>query len=97
MASKVKPSFGISILPDDVIHTNISVSKDDYNSARIVAKMGDKEYVSVSCEWQGKTIPGFVMDLMAFMKGNGIEKSGVWPGKEAAYTEYTESDDLEVD
>jgi hypothetical protein len=88
MASKINTGFGINILPDEVIHTNITVSKDDYNSARLVARRGDKEYLVVSCEWQGKVIPSFAMDLMAFMKSNNVEKSGIWPGKEKAYAEF---------
>lgn len=92
MASKVNNGFGITVLPDEVVHTNISVSKDDYNSARLVAKRGEKEYLVISCEWQGKTIPGFAMDLMAFMKTNNVEKSGIWPGQEKAYAEFLDEE-----
>lgn len=97
MASKTNSDFSISIKPDEVMHTNISISKDDYNSARMVAKKGEKEYLVVSCEWQGKVIPGFAMDLMGFMKSNNVEKSGIWPGKEEAYKEFSKEEKTEED
>ena len=70
MASK---DMKISISPDQVVFTNISRSKDGYNSARIVAKMNEKEYMSVSYEWEGNTIPDFAMNLMGFMQANELE------------------------
>ena len=78
----------IDIKSEDVMYTNISTSKDGYNSARVVIKTGDSEYMSVSCEWEGEKIPGFAMDLMGFMKNSGTEKSGVWEGQEEAYAEF---------
>lgn len=63
----------ISIGADQVMYSNISKSKDGYNSARVVAKMNEKEYMSVSYEWEGKTIPDFAMNLMSFMQANELE------------------------
>ena len=71
MANKKKMS--ISIDPDQVMYTNISKSKDGYNSARVVVKVGDKEYMSVSYEWEGDSIPDFAMSLMSFMQANAID------------------------
>jgi DNA-directed RNA polymerase subunit RPC12/RpoP len=87
MASK--KDFSVSVGADSVVFTNISASKDGYSSARMVAKMGDNEYMSISYEWEGSGIPSFAMDLMSFMKNAGVEKSGVWEGKEDAYEEYS--------
>jgi DNA-directed RNA polymerase subunit RPC12/RpoP len=81
--------FSVSVKPDEVMYTNISTSKDGYNSARIVIKKGDSEYMSISYEWEGNSIPGFAMDLMGFMKNNNKETSGVWEGHEEAYEEYS--------
>ena len=81
--------FNINVTPDEVMYTNISTSKDGYNSARMVVKRGDNEYMSVSYEWEGNSIPGFAMDLMSFMKNNNMETSGVWEGKEEAYEDYS--------
>lgn len=78
----------VKVAPDKVMYTNISTSKDGYNSARIVVKADDKEYMSISYEWEGNTVPGFAMDLMEFMKSGGMETSGVWPDQEEAYEEY---------
>jgi len=88
MAKKAK-DFNVSVMPDEVMYTNISTSKDGYNSARMVIKKGDKEYMSISYEWEGGTIPSFAMDLMGFMKNSGQETSGVWEGQEEAYEEFS--------
>ena len=87
-----KKDFTLKIKAEDVMYTNISTSKDGYNSARMVVKRGDKEYLSVSTEWEGDTIPSFALDLMGFMKANKVEVSGIWEGKEEAYTEFVEKD-----
>lgn len=65
----------ISIGADQVMYSNISKSKDGYNSARLVAKINEKEYMSVSYEWEGKSVPDFAMNLMSFMQANEIEFS----------------------
>ena len=89
MASKKESNLVVSVNPSEVMYTNISTSKDGYNSARMVIKRGEKEYMSISCEWEGADIPGFAMDLMGFMKNNKVETSGVWPEKEEAFAEYS--------
>lgn len=90
-----KKNFSVQIAPDEVLHTSIHKSKDGYNSARIVAKRGEKEYMAVSYEWEGDYVPSFAMDLMGFMQANEVKESGMWPGKEEAYLEYAE--DMEED
>ena len=84
--------FTISIMPEEVMYTDISTSKNGYNQASIVFKKGEKEYMRVSCEWEGDMIPAFAMDLMSFMKNNNKEKSGVWEGMEEAYTKFLDRD-----
>lgn len=80
--------FSVNVDEEDVMYTSISKSKDGYNSARIVVKKGDKEYMIISYEWEQGT-PDFVMNLMGFMQANNVETSGVWPEKEEAYVEYS--------
>ena len=63
----------IKIAPDQVMFSNISKSKDGYNSARVVAKVNDNEYMSVSYEWEGNNVPDFAMNLMSFMQANAME------------------------
>lgn len=87
MANKKKMS--ISIDPEQVMYTNISKSKDGYNSARVVVKVGDKEYMSVSYEWEGDSIPDFAMNLMSFMQANKIEL-GTCDEHVSEYKEFTE-------
>ena len=85
MAAK---GLNIKIDKEEVMYTNISKSKDGYNSARVVVKRGDNEYMSISYEWEGDGVPGFAMDLMGFMKASEIEPNIVL--NEEAYTEYEE-------
>lgn len=89
MASKKSKDFSVSVMADEVMYTSINTSKDGYNSARMVIKKGDNEYMSISYEWEGSGIPGFAMDLMGFMKTNNVETSGVWEGKEELYEEFS--------
>jgi len=88
MAAKNK-GLAINIDKDEVMYTNISKSKDGYNSARIVVKRGDKEYMSISYEWEGDGVPAFAMDLMGFMQANEIEPNTVVD--EVAYADYEKS------
>ena len=90
MAKKKEKTFNVSVNPDDVMYTSINTSKNGYNSARMVIKSGDNEYMSISYEWEGKGIPGFAMDLMGFMKDNNKESSGVWEGQEDTYVAFSE-------
>lgn len=83
-------NFNVSVDPSQVMYTSINTSKDGYNSARMVVKVGDSEYMSISYEWEGNSIPGFAMDLMGFMKNNSKEVSGVWEGQEKAYVQFSE-------
>jgi len=86
MATKGK-NLNITVMPDEVMHFGLSVSKDGYKSARVIVKKGDKEYMSIGYEWEGDGIPEFVMSLMGFVKAN---KEGVDVSVEAKKEEYEE-------
>ena len=88
-----KKNFSVTITPDEVLYTSIHKSKDGYNSARIVAKRGEKEYMSITYEWEGDHIPSFAMDLMGFMQANEVAESGSWPGKEEAMSVFDKKED----
>ncbi len=88
-----KKNFSIVITPDEVLYTSIHKSKDGYNSARIVAKKGEKEYLAVTYEWEGDYVPSFAIDLMGFMQANEVKESGAWPGKEEAMAVFDEKED----
>ena len=77
------------VVPANVVFTAISKEKNGYNSARMVVKAGDKEYMHISYEWEGPGVPDFAMNLMDFMKSNNVETSGIWPGQEKAYVEFS--------
>jgi hypothetical protein len=77
------------VVPNTVVFTSISKEMNGYNSARMVVKAGDKEYMHISYEWEGTGVPDFAMNLMEFMKNNNVETSGVWPGQEKAYVEFS--------
>jgi len=86
MASK--KGMTIKISPDDVVFTSIQKSKDNYNSARMVVKVGDKAYMNVGVEWEGDTIPAMAMDMMGTLTAAEITPNEVVVGKEADYDEY---------
>jgi len=87
MASK--KNLSISIMPDEVMHFGLSVSKDGYKSARVIVKRGDKEYMSIGYEWEGEGIPEFVMSLMGFVKANQEELNASVEAKKEEYEEYS--------
>lgn len=82
--------FNVSVLPEEVMYTGISKSKDGYNSARMHIKKGDKEYMSISYEWEGDGVPDFAMNLMSFMQTEGEVIEVSKEEKAAEYTEYLE-------
>jgi hypothetical protein len=84
-----KKDFSVKISIDQIVYSNISKSGDGYSSARVVLKKGDGEYMSISYEWKDGPIPGFAMDLMAYMQSNeAAETAGVVEGREDDYKEY---------
>jgi hypothetical protein len=90
MAAKKQKNMTIDIEPAKVVYTSIQKSSG-YNSARLVVKAGDKEFLQISYDWEGNGIPDFAMQLMEFMKSNNVETSGVWPNQEAANLEYEDA------
>lgn len=87
MAKAKTKSLDFSILPEDVVYTNISKS-NDYNSARVTTKLGDKAYMSVGIEWEdGGETPDIVMDIMDTILKGGSEKAGIPEGKQIDYEE----------
>jgi hypothetical protein len=84
-------NMSINIDPTQVVYTSIMKDKSGYNSARIVVKAADKEYMQISYDWEGSGIPDFAMNLMDFMKSSNVETSGIWPGQEAAHLEYEDA------
>ena len=81
--------MSINIEPDQVVYSQISKSQDGYNSARMVVKSGEKEYMAISYEWEGEGVPDFVMGMMGFMQANHIELSSAdeWVRPEEAEEE----------
>ena len=89
MAKKKSKDFTVNVDPKSVMYTSINTSRDGYNSARMVTKVADKQYMSISFEWEGSGVPDFALDLMDFMKTNNVETSGVWEGHEESYEEFS--------
>lgn len=65
-----KKDMMIKVSPDQIMHSGISRSKDGYNSAGFMAKLGESEYMNVSYEWRGDNVPDFIFDLMSFIQSN---------------------------
>jgi len=83
----------ISVPKDKIMYTNISKSSDGYNSARLVAKMGEKEYISISYEWEGEGVPGFAMDLMSSMQAASLKSGEVAAAFVEEYEAYIKKDE----
>jgi hypothetical protein len=83
--------FTVKVLNEEVMYTSISKSKDGYNSARIAAKKGDKEYLSITYEWEGDGVPSFALDLMDFMQANKIKAGKITEGMEEDYGSYVKT------
>ncbi len=92
--AKTKKDFVVKVEADEVVHTSISKSKNGYNSARILVKRGDNEYMSINYEWEGDGIPAFAMDLMGFMQANEMPFGEIVEGKEEAFKKYSSRDDI---
>lgn len=88
MAAKKQKNMTIDIEPAKVVFTQIMKDRSGFNSARMVVKAGEKEYLQISYDWEGTGVPDFAMQLMDFMKSNNVETSGVWPGQEEAEKEF---------
>jgi hypothetical protein len=85
-----KKEFMVKVTPDEVVHTSISKTKNGYNSARVVVKRGDNEYMSINYEWEGEGVPSFAMDLMGFMQANELPFGKVVAGKEEEYKKFSD-------
>jgi len=87
-----KKAMNIKIDPEQIMHSGISVSKDGYKSARMLVKVGEKEYMNVGYEWEGEGVPSFVMDMMSFMKSNAEAVEKAKEEHAADYKEYIDRD-----
>lgn len=75
MANK---AITIKVAPDEIMYSSISKSRDGYNSARMVSKVSEKVYMTVSVEWESDdTVPSFAMDLMDSLKAHEIKPNEV--------------------
>ena len=72
MEDAAKKGMTITVNPEEIIGSEIMKS-GDYKYARVGIKKGDSEYMTVSYEWKGETVPEFVMGIMDWMKSNKEE------------------------
>ena len=91
MASK--KALKIEVKVEEIIHSSITRSRENYNSARLVTKVGDKAYMSISVEWEGDSVPSFAMDLMGTLQANKMTAGKVVEGKEEEYGEFLSRED----
>lgn len=76
MEQAAKNSMSVSFSPEEIMGSEITKS-GDYKYARVGIKRGDNEFMTISYEWKGESVPEFVMGLMDWMKANKeeVEKS----------------------
>lgn len=68
-AVKKMKDISISISPDEIVGSELYRNKD-YRYANVGVKRGDNEYMRITYEWQGDTVPDFVMGIMSWMQAN---------------------------
>ncbi len=85
MASK---ALVLKIMPEEIVGSEI-IKSGDYRYASVGIKKGDKEYMRISYEWQGDTVPEFVMGLMSWMSSSE-NKEEIDKLKEERAEEYKE-------
>ena len=83
MANK---ALTLKIMPEEIVGSEI-VKSGEYRYASVGIKKGDKEYMRISYEWRGDTVPEFVMGLMSWMSSNKEEVDQL---KEERAEEYKE-------
>jgi hypothetical protein len=86
----------ITIDSTKVMYVTISKSKDGYNMARCSVKVDEKEYMSVAYEWEGDGVPGFAMDLMAFMQANASDIEKAQKELDTEFAAFSERHGLEI-
>jgi len=72
MATKKSKNLVVTIALDEIIGADISRSRD-YKYASVGVKINDNEYLRVSYEWKGDSVPDIVMGLMGWMQSNKEE------------------------
>lgn len=80
--------FNVSLKSNEIVYTNITSSKDNYSSARMVSKIGEKTFLTINIDWEDQQIPDLVMEMMMFMRNSGMETSRISAGKEKDYEEF---------
>jgi hypothetical protein len=83
MAGKGKP-MSISFTPEQIMGSNITRNGDN-KYASIGIKVGDKEYMNITYEWAGDSIPDFIMSIMLWIQSN---KEEIDASKETLKDEY---------
>lgn len=78
----------LKIMPEEIVGSEI-IKSGDYRYASVGIKKGDKEYMRISYEWQGDTVPEFVMGLMSWMSSSE-NKEEIDKLKEERAEEYKE-------
>lgn len=67
-----KKGMSIAIAAEEIMGSEI-VKSGDYRYARVGVKKGDNEFMTISYEWKGESVPEFVMGIMDWMKANKEE------------------------
>lgn len=71
-AAKKSKDLTINIAPDEIVGSEIYKSKD-YRYASVGVKRGDSEYMRITYEWKGESVPDFVMSVMGWMQANNMD------------------------
>jgi hypothetical protein len=80
--------LSLKIMPDEIVGSEI-MKNGEYKYASVGIKRGDDEYMRISYEWKGETVPEFVMGLMSWMSSSE-NKDQIDASKEERSEEYKE-------
>jgi len=62
-------NISLNVSPDTIIGSEVMKS-GEYKYASVGIKVSDDEYIRISYEWKGESIPEFVMGIMGWIQSN---------------------------
>jgi hypothetical protein len=62
-------NISLNVSPDTIIGSEVMKS-GEYKYASVGIKVSDDEYIRISYEWKGDSIPEFVMGIMSWIQSN---------------------------
>lgn len=65
-------NISLNVSPDTIIGSEVMKS-GEYKYASVGIKVSDDEYIRISYEWKGESVPEFVMGIIGYISANKEE------------------------